>query len=101
MRRILVVILLAGIVLVGVWTRSVAVDARSLSPDEAMSWRLSRYGWHELVSRTGADVHPPGYFVLLKSWTAVCGDSVTAMRLLSGLCGVATIVVVFALFLQY
>ena len=42
-----------------------------LSADESFSWRLTRYPVSDLVRRTGADVHPPFYYLLLKPWVAV------------------------------
>jgi mannosyltransferase len=59
------------------------VGDRSLWFDEAFSWRLIGFPWTEMIARAQQDVHPPLYYVVLRLWTGLLGDSVLAMRLLS------------------
>jgi uncharacterized membrane protein len=70
-------------VLVGLAWRLPGLGTRCLWFDESFSWQLTRFPWHEMVVRAQQDVHPLLYYVGLKLWTAVLGDSVFAMRLLS------------------
>jgi uncharacterized membrane protein len=70
-------------VLVGLAWRLPGLGTRCLWFDESFSWQLTRFSWHEMVVRAQQDVHPLLYYVGLKLWTAVLGDSVFAMRLLS------------------
>ena len=56
---------------------------------------MSRFPLAELIERTAADVHPPLYYLLLKAWTLVFGDSPAAMRSLSALFSVLTILAVY------
>lgn len=51
--------------------------------DEGFSWRVIQFELVEMVLRVAADGHPPGYFVILKLWSAVVGDDLSALRLLS------------------
>ncbi len=83
---------LAAIVLVGLGLRFYHLTDRSLWFDEAFSWRLVQFPLVELVRRVGQDNHPPLYFLLLKGWVSLLGDSVFALRSLSVLLGGLTIV---------
>jgi mannosyltransferase len=67
-----------------------------LSSDESFSWRLTGYPVSELVRRTGVDVHPPLYYLLLKSWVAVWGSSSVALRGLSLLFSVLCVPLLYA-----
>jgi hypothetical protein len=75
------------------WLRFSALGARSLWFDETLSWRLIGFSWADLVARTGerSTVHPPAYFLLLKAWTAVWGDTEVALRSFSALAGTAAV----------
>ncbi|MEI7699380.1 MAG: glycosyltransferase family 39 protein [Planctomycetia bacterium] len=66
--------------------------SRSIWFDEAFSWTLcSEFGPLEIIRRTGEDVHPPFYYVVLWGWIRAVGDSLWAMRFLSVLCGTLTV----------
>jgi mannosyltransferase len=54
--------------------------ALPFSFDEAFSWRISQFGWRELVARLARDNHSPFYYGLLKLWTGLFGTSLMAMR---------------------
>ncbi|HEX4612961.1 MAG TPA: glycosyltransferase family 39 protein [Urbifossiella sp.] len=75
------------------WLRFSALEARSLWFDETLSWRLSGFSWADLVTRTGerSTVHPPAYFLLLKTWAAVWGDTEVALRSFSALAGTVAV----------
>jgi mannosyltransferase len=68
-----------------------------LSSDESFSWRLTTYSTTELLRHAAGDVHPPLYYLTLKGWTALCGDSPFALRSLSILFTLASLVVLYAL----
>jgi 4-amino-4-deoxy-L-arabinose transferase-like glycosyltransferase len=53
-----------------------------------------------MVRRTAADVHPPLFYLILQGWVAVCGDSPAALRSLSVIFGMLTIVLVYALCME-
>src|SRR5438874_2453036 len=59
-----------------------------LAVQEAFSWRLTSYPSAEVVQRTAADVHPPLYYLLLKAWVLLCGDSPGALRSFSVVFGI-------------
>lgn len=70
-------------VLAAVLARLLDLGERSLWFDEAFSWELARQPWRELIEAARQDFHPPLYFLALKAWIALFGDSAFAMRLLS------------------
>ncbi len=63
----------------------------SLWHDEAFSALMIRYPWHEMFVRLGLDVHPPAYYVALRLWHYVFGDSLLSLRGFSILFGTGTI----------
>jgi mannosyltransferase len=68
-----------------------------LSNDEAFSWRLTTYTTAELLYHAAGDVHPPLYYLVLKSWITLFGDSLFALRSLSVLFTLGSIFVLYAL----
>ncbi|MGH7171279.1 MAG: glycosyltransferase family 39 protein [Gemmataceae bacterium] len=68
-----------------------------LSTDEAFSWRLTTYSVADLLHHMPGDVHPPLYYLLLKGWITLFGDSPFVLRSLSVLFSLASIVVLYAL----
>jgi mannosyltransferase len=100
-RRLFVPLTLALILVAGLLLRLHTASTRSIWFDEAWSWRMSQFPLAELIERTAADVHPPLYYLLLKAWTAAFGDSPLAMRSLSALFGVLTILAAYDLVRQH
>ena len=86
-----IVVTLTVIILAGLALRTYELSARSLWFDEAFAWRLTQFPFAEMIQCVGQDNHPPLYFILLKAWAAVFGDSAFALRSLSVLFGVLTI----------
>ena len=70
---------------------------KNLWLDEAASWFTARQSLPALVADTASDVHPPLYYLALKLWMAAFGDSATALRSLSLVCGVAGVLLTFRL----
>jgi mannosyltransferase len=83
---VLGVVLLAAVVL-----RCRGLAERSLWFDEAFTWRLVSFSWTEMCERIPRDNSPPLYFLLLKAWMALLGDTPTALRSLSVVLGGATV----------
>jgi uncharacterized membrane protein len=85
---------LAVLVVVGAWLRFYGIGAKSLWFDEALSWQLLQFPWDEMIARTAEPytTHPPAYFVLLRLWTGVWGDSETALRSLAAVAGLLAVV---------
>jgi uncharacterized membrane protein len=63
----------------------------SLWHDEAFSALMIRYPWQEMFYRLGLDVHPPMYYIFLRFWHYVFGDSLLSLRGFSILFSVGSI----------
>lgn len=86
-----------AIVLVGVFLRLFHLGAQSLGADDTWSVWIARLSLPQIVQYTAADVHPPFYYFLLHYWIAYFGTSELAVKLLSVLFGVLSILVMYAL----
>jgi uncharacterized membrane protein len=61
--------------------------------DEIFSVHAARHGWTDLLWFVAADIiHPPLFYLLLKIWIVVCGETLVWLRLLPALLGIAAIV---------
>src|SRR5947208_6804320 len=65
---------------------------RSLWYDEASSWQTARFPFPELMESVRMNVHMPLYYLLLKGWMSVLGESVAAIRGFSVAFGALTVV---------
>jgi hypothetical protein len=74
------------ILLTGFALRLALHDFHGLEGDDGVSLALSRYDLNTLIPglmTLQLDVHPPLYYLTLKGWIAVAGDSLLALRLLN------------------
>jgi uncharacterized membrane protein len=69
----------------------------SLWHDEAFSALMIRYPWGEMFYRLGLDVHPPMYYIFLRFWHNVFGDSLLSLRSFSIFFSTASIWAAYAL----
>jgi hypothetical protein len=80
----------------GAAARALRLSLPGLTSDEAFSWRLTTYPAADIARRTAEDVHSPLFYLVLKAWLAVAGDSAAALRSLSVLLGLGAIAAVYA-----
>jgi uncharacterized membrane protein len=74
------------------------LSASCLWFDEIFSVHAARHGWTELLQFVAADIiHPPLFYLLLKIWIAIGGESLVWLRLLPALLGIAAVVPFFFL----
>ena len=79
------------------WGRSDARAAGSSVPTPDMTAIASARPWTTVWSAVEADEnHPPLYFIVLRGWRELFGDSAVAVRSLSVLAGVAAVGLIFA-----
>lgn len=90
-------VLLALILLLAAGLRFYALGASSLWSDEGNTWALVGRSFAQIARDAAADIHPPGYYWLLKGWTMAVGASAVGMRSFSALAGVGLVYVVYRL----
>jgi len=83
MRRLKPYLFPAGCVLLYIVIFLLSYNRWSIWHDEGYSVMLTDGSWSNLITATARDVHPPLYYLLLKSWSMVIGESLLAMRALS------------------
>lgn len=92
-------VLLAPILLLALALRIPGID-RSFWVDEVYTVaERGQMGMTGIIT-TGSDPHPPLYYVLVQGWMALFGSSEVAVRSLSVLFGLASIVAVYLLAIQ-
>src|SRR5262249_58601165 len=97
MRRLATVALLIVCLWLAAGLRFYRLDAQSLWNDEGLSLGLARSDVPTILRSAAADIHPPGYYLLLKAWYDLTGDSELALRSLSALTGVALVALLYRL----
>jgi hypothetical protein len=71
-----------------------SVSNNAIWLDEAFSLAPVRHSWQNLLTIEAEDVHPPLFFLLEKCWSLVFGDSVFAMKFVSIIPTVLTMLIV-------
>ncbi|MBX3063361.1 MAG: glycosyltransferase family 39 protein [Anaerolineae bacterium] len=85
------------ILLLAAYLRLHNLEVQSLWNDEGNSLRLAERSAPDLIAATNRDIHPPGYYLALKGWYALTGDSELALRSLSALMSILAVACVYAL----
>ena len=73
------------------------LNKTSIWHDEAFSVLLPQYNFGQMIYRIGLDVHPPLYYILLKGWFFLFGNSVFTLRSFSLLFGILSVITFFYL----
>lgn len=73
------------------------LDGSSLWSDEGNTWALLDRSFSQIARDAAADIHPPGYYWLLKVWSMVAGTSAWGMRSFSALAGLLLVYVIYRL----
>lgn len=95
MSRRAVWLLLALVLLVAILLRFHAITAQSLWSDEGTSAALALRDLPTITRNAGFDIHPPLYYWLLHFWVGAWGNSELALRSLSAVLGVVTVLFVY------
>jgi len=83
----------AAVVILFAALRLLRLSATCLWFDEIFSIHAARHGWIDLLRFVAADlIHPPLFYLLLKIWIAIGGESLVWLRLLPALFGIAAII---------
>ncbi len=89
--------LLLTILLTATALRFYALEGSSLWSDEGNTWALVQRPFATIALDAAADIHPPGYYWLLKLWTMPFGTSGSSLRAFSALMGVLLVGMVYAI----
>jgi len=87
---VLILLLAAGL-------RLHRLGAQSLWNDEGASYAMTQRAPDAIIANAAADIHPPGYYLLLAGWTRLAGTSELALRFPSALASLLTVALVYAL----
>lgn len=79
------------ILLLATGLRFYRLDAQSFWNDEGNSARLSERSIPAIIEGTASDIHPPLYYLILRGWRELVGDSEFGLRSFSAFAGVLTI----------
>ena len=86
-------ILMTMVLLFGAFMRIYHITEQSIWFDEAFAWNIVRQP--DMFPRIAADTHPPLYYLFLRVWITVAGDSPLALRAMSMFFGMMTIALVY------
>ncbi|NPV67739.1 MAG: hypothetical protein HPY64_11385 [Anaerolineae bacterium] len=73
------------------------LDAQSLWNDEGASYAMTQRTPEAIIANAAADIHPPGYYLLLAGWTRLAGTSEFALRFPSALTSLLTVALIYTL----
>jgi hypothetical protein len=94
---VLSVLAVVGLLLLATGLRFYRIEVQSYWNDEGNSRVLASRDVPTILRNAAADVHPPGYYLLLKFWRDATGETEFALRGLSALQGIVLVAVLFRL----
>ena len=84
-----------SILAIAAFLRLYCLTCSSLWHDEGNSWAVAQRSLEQIARDAAADIHPPGYYWMLKFWSGLFGFSAGGIRSLSALSGILTVAVVY------
>ena len=96
-REALYLSLALAVILLAAGLRWVHLGTQSLWNDEGASAAMTLRAPADILANSAADIHPPGYYLLLAAWTGLAGHSEFGLRALSALESILTVALVIAL----
>ena len=85
----------ASILALAAFLRFYCLTCSSLWHDEGNSWAVAQRSFQQISRDAAADIHPPGFYWLLKVWAGPLGFSAWGIRSLSAVAGLLTVVVTY------
>ncbi len=90
-----VILLLLLVIALGSFLRIYDLGAESIWLDEAHSARVSSQTLTSTIAEAASGLHPPLYFVILHFWMGLFGNSEVALRSLSAIFGIISILLIY------
>ncbi len=84
-----------SILALAAFLRFYCLTCSSLWHDEGNSWAVAQRSFEQISRDAAADIHPPGFYWLLKVWAGPLGFSAWGIRSLSAVAGLLTVVVTY------
>ncbi len=78
-----------------VWLRFYRLGVSSLWSDEGNTWALLGRSFARIAHDAAGDIHPPGYYWLLKLWAWLFGATAVGMRSFSAVAGVLLVYIIY------
>lgn len=85
------------VLLLATFLRFHLIEAQSFWNDEGNSARLSERPVAAIIEGTASDIHPPLYYLALRGWRELVGETEFGLRSLSAFAGALVVAVVIAL----
>lgn len=85
------------LVLISSIARLIFITKADVWHDEGYTMMIIKLNPIEIIERTARDVHPPLYYLLTHWWQGVFGDGELAIRGLSAIFGVITVIIMYKL----
>lgn len=88
-------IVLITIIIISLVLRFLFINQRSIWHDEGYTALMIKFPFWEIIQRTMLDVHPPFYYLLLRCWAQIFGNSEIALRGFSAILGIGVVVLTY------
>lgn len=85
------------VLLLAAYWRFHQIETQSFWHDEGNTLRLVQRDIDPLIEAVRPDIHPPGYYLVLKGWTSLVGETEFGLRSLSAVWGILTVLFTYAL----
>lgn len=85
------------VLLVAAFLRFHSLEVQSFWNDEGNSARLSERSTSAILEGTASDIHPPLYYLILRGWRELVGDTEFGLRSFSAFAGVMVVAATLAL----
>ena len=85
------------ILLLAAFYRFDGLPEQSFWNDEGNTLRIIQRDIDDLLDAVSQDIHPPGYYLLLKGWTSLTGENEFGLRSFSALWGLLAVVFTYGL----
>ena len=96
-KRHYAIMIMAAVLVLAAVLRFHLLDAQSFWNDEGNSARLSERSLKLIIEGTASDIHPPLYYLLLRGWREMAGDTEFSHRALSAFLGIGLVAVTYSL----
>jgi mannosyltransferase len=90
-------IALLAVLLLATFLRFHSIEAQSFWNDEGNSARLSERAIPAILEGTASDIHPPLYYLFLRGWRELVGETEFGLRSFSAVAGVLVVAVTISL----